>query len=140
MHRCYLFIFFFFSLILQVNGQNSLRPFEGTFYSKEARVQLHLNLYEETLEVPGSEFLGKMHGYMNGDGIYGTWMLLSQKVNGNKAELRFSNDIGSDIQNVTLTLLPDSTYSFRTTGTNCLRRAQGRKLVKISGDMTFRRN
>ena len=41
------------------------RPFEGHFFSKELGVHLHLNLYEENLFVPGSEFLGNVHGYMH---------------------------------------------------------------------------
>lgn len=139
MKKLLLLFLFLLALPVGMRAQQTLRPFEGTFISKEPEVELHLNLYEETVEVPGSEFLGKMYGYMSGRGIYGTWMLLSQKVKGNKATLRFSNDIGSDVQNAELVLQPDSTYTFSTTGTNALRRAQGRKLVKVTGNMLFRR-
>lgn len=88
--------------------------------------------------MPNFAFLGKMHGYMDGD-IYGTWMLVKHKVEGNKALLRFSNDIGSDSQDIEFVQISDSVYTYHTTGGNAIRRAEGRRLVKITGDMKFRR-
>lgn len=114
------------------------RPFEGHFYSKDLGVNLYLNLYEETLEAPGFSFLGKMHGYMR-DGIYGTWMITKCSIKKNTATIRFSNDIGSDSQDIEFKLLPDSTYSYHTVGGNAIRRAEGRKLVKVADDMVFKR-
>ncbi len=114
------------------------RPFEGHFYCKEVGVNLFLNLYEESLEAPGFSFLGKMHGYMR-DGIYGTWMVTKCSIKKNTATIRFSNDIGSDSQDIVLKLLPDSTYSYHAVGDNAIRRAEGRKLVKVTGDMVFKR-
>ncbi len=116
------------------------RPFEGNFVCKEAGVELHLNLYEENMDVPNFSFLGKTHGYMNGKGLYGTWILTRCSIKKQTATLRFSNDIGSDSQDVSLTMNADSTYSFHAVNGNALRKAEGRKLVKIAGDMTFRRS
>lgn len=114
------------------------RPFEGHFFCKETGVNLYLNLYEETLEAPGFSFLGKMNGYMK-DGIYGTWMVTKFSIKNNKATIRFSNDIGSDSQDVELTLNNDSTYSYHAVRGNAIRRAVGRKLVKVTGEMLFKR-
>lgn len=114
------------------------RPFEGRFYCSETGVNIYLNLYEENMEVPGFEFLGKMAGYMCGD-IYGTWMLISHEVKGKKALLRFSNDIGSDSQNIEFTQVSDSVYTYHAVGGNEIRKASGRKLVKVTGDMNFKR-
>ena len=101
------------------------RPFEGHFFCKETGVNLYLNLYEETLEAPGFSFLGKMNGYMK-DGIYGTWMVIK-------------SNIKSDNKAIELTLNADSTYTYRAVGGNAIRRAVGRKLVKVAGEMTFKR-
>ncbi len=107
------------------------RPFEGHFFCKETGVNLYLNLYEETLEAPGFSFLGKMNG---------TWMVIKSNIKSdNKAIVRFSNDIGSDSQDIELTLNADSTYTYRAVGGNAIRRAVGRKLVKVAGEMTFKR-
>lgn len=116
----------------------AVRPFEGDFHCEETGVDIHLNLYEENLTVPNFGFLGKVHGYMDGN-IYGTWMLITHKIEGNKATLRFSNDIGSDSQNIEFTLNPDGTYTYKAVGGNDIRRAVKRKLVKVTGDMLFRR-
>ncbi len=112
------------------------RPFEGHFFSKELGVNMYLNLYEENISVPGFSFLGKMHGYMR-DGIYGTWMITKCSIKGNKAKIRFSNDIGSDSQDVEFTQLSDSTYHYHAMGGNAVKRAVGRKLVKVTDEMTF---
>lgn len=126
--------------LTQLGAQNStiLRPFEGHFYCKDTGVHIHLNLYEANLEAPGFSFLGKMNGYMIG-GIYGTWMLISHQLKGKKALLRFSNDIGSDSQDIEFTQITDSTYTYRAINGNAIRRAVGRKLVKVTGDMQFHR-
>lgn len=80
-----------------------------------------------------------MNGYMK-DGIYGTWMVIKSNIKSdNKAIVRFSNDIGSDSQDIELTLNADSTYTYRAVGGNAIRRAVGRKLVKVAGEMTFKR-
>lgn len=113
------------------------RPFAGHFFCQETGVHIYLNLYEATLEAPGFSFLGKMNGYMNGN-IYGTWMLISHTIDRTKATLRFSNDIGSDSQTVEFTQTADSTFSYHAVGGNAIRRAVGNKLVKTTGDMTFR--
>lgn len=112
------------------------RPFEGRYYCAETGLTVYLNLYEETLDVPGYAFLGKMNGYMRG-GIYGTWMLTRYNIEGNKAQLRFSNDIGSDTQDIEFVQVSDSVYAYRAVGGNAIRRAEGRKLVKVTGNMKF---
>lgn len=115
------------------------RTFEGHFFCKETGVNMYLNLYEESLTAPGFEFLGPMHGYMK-DGIYGTWMVTKFTLkDDNKAIIRFSNDIGSDSQDIEFTQKADSTFTYHTIGGNSIRRAVGRKLVKVTGEMTFKR-
>ncbi|MGM9687749.1 MAG: hypothetical protein ACI3YD_01745 [Alloprevotella sp.] len=116
----------------------SPRPFEGHYYCSETGVHLYLNLYEPSLSVPGSDFLGPMNGYMQG-GIYGTWMLTRHKVKGSTARLRFSNDIGSDSQDIDFRQVSDSVFTYQAVGGNAIRKAVGTKLVKVTGSMVFRR-
>lgn len=112
------------------------RPFEGELFCKETGASIVLNLYEENVSVPNFAFLGKTHGYMSG-GIYGTWIIVSHTIEGKKATIRLSNDIGSDSQNIDLEQVNDSTFSYHARGGNAIRRAVGRKLVKVTGEMTF---
>lgn len=120
-----------------INEQQK-RPFEGHFYCPETDVHIYLNLYEENIEVPGFSFLGCTHGYMNGR-IYGTWMLVRHSIDQQTATLRFSNDIGSDTQVVRFTQNPDSTYTYQALHGNAVRQAIGRRLVKTTGHMIFKR-
>ena len=122
----------------QTDLTSKLRPFEGHLYCSETGVHIHLNLYEENVDIPNFSFLGKTHGYMNGN-IYGTWMLVKHEIDEHKATLRFSNDIGSDTQIVLLTLNPDQTYTYEALHGNAIRKAIGRKLVKTTNHMIFKR-
>lgn len=121
-----------------------LRPLEGVFENKEAKLTLHLNAYEETVEVPGMSYLGPLHGYLDGHGVYGTWFVTSCKILEDEtpvtAELRLSNDLGADSQTLRFTAATDSTYIYKAIGGNAIRKAVGRKLVKIEGEYTFRRS
>ena len=127
-----------FTTVVTFISAQQIRPFEGHYYCKETGVNMYLNLYEETLEAPGFSFLGTMNGYMK-DGIYGTWMITKCTIKKNTAIIRFSNDIGSDAQDIEFTLNNDSTYSYHAVGGNAIKRAVGRKLVKVTGDMVFKR-
>lgn len=113
-------------------------PFKGHFTNSEHGFNLYIDLYEASLTAPGFSFLGKMHGYLNGR-IYGTWLLVSHRIDGNKATLRFSNDQGADSQTVEICLLNDSTLSYKAVGANNIRRVQGRKLGKTASEFTMTR-
>lgn len=133
------------TLSISVRAQ-ALRPLEGVFENKEARLTLHLNAYEETVEVPGMSYLGSLHGYLDGHGVYGTWFVTSCKIletdggeKSNTAELRFTNDLGADAQTIRFTVNADSTYTYKAIGGNAIRKAVGRKLVKIDDQYTFSR-
>lgn len=97
---------------------------------------MYLDLYEESLTAPGFDFLGPMHGYMK-DGIYGTWMITKCSCKGNKATLRFSNDIGSDSQDIEFTQQKDGTYSYHAINGNVIKKAVGTRLVRFAADMIF---
>lgn len=117
--------------------------FNGEFISDETGLRLHLDLDAETIEIPGMSFLGPTNGYLDGisnNHVYGVWMLLKFNVDGEKATLRFSNDIGSDSQDVLLSLNPDGTLSYTAMGGNNIKKVEGgRKLVKIPATMKLRR-
>jgi len=140
MKRLLLFLFLMSAtgLATRTYGQTENGLWKGHFYNKENGIDIHLDLYEKTLQAPGLSFLGEMNGYMSGK-IYGIWMLVSYKIKGNVATLRFSNDQGADSQTVTFTATSDSTYIYNATGGNNVKRVAGKKLVKIPETLTFER-
>ncbi len=134
----------FFLLILSVfsltaRGDSKDLPFKGNFYNEENRINLVLNLYEANIYAPNYGYLGQLNGFMNGRGIYGIWFMVDHKIEGNVATLRLTNDIGSDSQTVIFEQLTDSTYSYKAVHVNEVKKAVGRRLVKIPTTMIFKR-
>jgi hypothetical protein len=133
-----LFIFTLCIIATQIFAQNTNIQYKGHFYNKEYGIHLNINLYEETLEIPGYKFLGNVHGYMNGQ-IYGTWFLTKHEILENQAKLRFSNDQGADSQTIIISHPNDSTLHYRAIDGNNIKRVEKKKLVKIPQELTFRR-
>ncbi len=111
--------------------------FKGTFHSREEKLNLVLDLYQESVEVPGMEMFGPMHGYLNGN-VYGVWTVTSANVkDARTAVLRLSNDLGSETQEVRLTQTNDSTYLFEQVDGVVIKKVVKKKLVKIPSKITF---
>ncbi|MBQ8050998.1 MAG: hypothetical protein IJ197_05425 [Bacteroidaceae bacterium] len=107
-------------------------PWRLNLESKDEEAQLRIDLYEESVPVPGMELFGPMNGYLAGKGIYGVWMVTSFKIaNDHEATLRLSNDQGSETQAIQLTQQNDSTYLMELQGGVVVKRVVNKKLVKI---------
>ena len=102
------------------------------------KINLNIDLYEESIEVPTMEDFGPMNGYMNGD-IYGVWTVTSFDIKDNKnVILNLSNDLGSETQAALLTQQNDTTWSLKLTGRPVIKRVDGRKLVKIPTELIMK--
>ena len=114
-------------------------PWKLKLHCPEEKIDLHLDLYEESIEVPGLEAFGPMNGYLGGN-IYGVWYVVGFDIKNDKqATVTIANDLGSEDQKLTLTQTSDSTYQLKFIGYNAVKRAQGKKLVKIPGELTMKR-
>ena len=131
-----LFLFFIaLSLSSTVMAQG---PWKLKLLCPEENVRLHIDLYEESIKVPGMEMFGPMNGYLGGN-IYGVWTVTSFKIQDDKtATLRLSNDLGSETQKVTLTQQSDSLYLLHLDGVNVVKRVVGKKLVKVPIDFKMK--
>ncbi len=115
-------------------------PWKFRMVNPEAQINLHIDLYEESIEVPGMSMFGPMNGYINGKGVYGVWMVTTCKIKSDKeAVIHLSNDLGSETQVVELTLQNDSTCIFEQVNGNVIKKAVNRKLVKIPSKLTFQK-
>lgn len=111
--------------------QVEAKPWKLTLQNKELNLRLQLDLYEETVNVPGMDMFGPMNGYIAGS-LCNVWSLTSFKINNDdKVTLRLSNDLGSETQECTLTHENDSTYRLDIKGTVHLRKVENRKYVKM---------
>ena len=113
-------------------------PWKVKLHCPEENILLHIDLYEESINVPGMDMFGPMNGYLGGN-IYGVWSVTSFRIQDDKvAMLRLSNDLGSETQKATLTQQSDSIYVLHFDGLNVVKRAVGKKLVKIPSDLKMK--
>lgn len=129
----------FFSLLLCLLAGSvcAQKTFKRSLYDSENKLNLHIDLYEETVNVPGMDMFGPMNGYLNGN-VYGIWMITSAKVeDGKTAVIRLSNDLGSETQEARLTQKNDSTYLLELLGGTAIKKVVNKKLVKIPQKLTF---
>ena len=119
-------------LLVAVLAMNAENPWKMSLSNKELQVNLKLDLYEESIDVPGMELFGPMNGYLAGKGVYGTWMVTSFRIKDDKqAILRLSNDQGSETQSIQLTWQNDSTYLMDLQDGVVIKKVVNKKLVKI---------
>ena len=114
------------------------KPWKLKLHCPEEKIDLRLDLYEESIEVPGLEAFGPMNGYLDGN-IYGVWYVVGFDIKDDKhATVTIANDLGSEDQKLTLTQTSDSTYQLKFLGYNAVKRAQGKKLVKIPSELRMK--
>ena len=102
------------------------RPWKVNLQQPEEGINLRLDLYEESIEVDGN--------------IYGVWYVVSFDIKDDShANVTIANDLGSEDQKLTLTQTSDSTYQLRFLGYNAVKRAQGKKLVKIPTEFVMKK-
>lgn len=132
------YIFTFISLSICLLSR-AAEPWKLSLTDPNEKIVLNIDLEEESIEVPGMEMFGPMHGYLGGN-IYGVWAVTSFRINKDKAILRLSNDLGSETQEAELTQTTDSTYQLKFIGSTVVKRAVGRKLHKIASTLKMVKN
>ena len=114
-------------------------PWRLHLVNDDEGVNMRIDLYEESITVPGMELFGPMNGYLNGKGVYGVWSVTSFEIKDDRtATLRVSNDLGSETQGLRLTWQNDSTYLMELTDGVVVKKVVNRKLVKITPQMPLR--
>lgn len=109
-------------------------PWKLNLIDRSENIVLNIDLQKESIEVPGMEMFGPMHGYLGGN-VYGVWTVTSFRINKGKAILRLSNDLGSETQEAELSQTSDSTYSLKLVGAVVVKRAVGNRLHKITPNL-----
>mgnify|MGYP006872994989 CR=1 FL=1 len=123
------------ALLTTVTAAFGGQPWRLRLHQPDEKIDLHIDLYEESVEVPGFEAFGPMNGYMDGN-IYGVWYVVGFDIKDDRhAIVTLANDLGSEEQKLSLTLNTDSTYQLKMLGYNAVKRTQGKKLVKIPAEM-----
>lgn len=124
---------FLFFCALSVYAQ---QQFKGSFINEELKIRMKLNLYNDSIPVPGLE-LDSCYGFIQGN-INGTWAILKvMEIDGERAEVRAVNDKGSDAQTLVLTLT-DKGLELKQVDDNNIKGISGRKYVKLPKILQFK--
>lgn len=128
--------FLFFAIFVSLKGQT---PWRLSLSNSEERIDLVIDLHNESIEVPGLELFGPLNGYLGGD-IYGVWYVTSFDISAKgRATIKVANDLGSEVQKIALEQLTDSTWSMKLLSPNVVKRVKGRRLVKIGSQFVMKR-
>jgi len=126
-----------FALMFVCINMNAEGPWKLKLTSQKENINLNIDLYEESIEVPGLEMFGPMNGYMNGN-IYRVWYVTGFKIIDDKnATIKVGNDLGSENQKFSLTQTTDSTWTLKFEGQQVIKRVNGKKLTKIPREIVM---
>ena len=117
-------------------------PFKCVVTNNEYNVFLRLNLYEETIPIPGQEILGNTYGYLKKPTDSRVWIITGVDISadGKKASLEMINDYGSEDLNAELTISNDSTYLLRQLQGSTIKVAGKNKWIKLPKELKFVKN
>ncbi len=133
-------ILYLFS-VLALHAQNDSKPFKCVVSNDEYSIFLRLNLYEESIKIPGQEILGDTYGYLKKTTDSRVWIITGVKLskNGKSAELEMVNDYGSEDLNALLTLQNDGTYHLKQLEGSTIKVAGKGKWIKLPKEITFKK-
>ena len=114
-------------------------PFKCIVTNQEYNVFLRLNLYEETIPIPGQDILGNTFGYLKKTTDSRVWIVTGVDISkdGKKANLEMVNDYGSEDLNAELTITNDTTYVLRQLEGSTIKVAGKNKWIKLPKELKF---
>lgn len=119
------------TVLLMVGMVTSLaaQTFKGSFRNEELKITMELDLYNDSVPVPGIED-EYCYGYLRGN-INGMWVILKvTSLSEDKAIVRAACDNGSDAQNLELTLV-DGKLQVKQMDDTFIKGVSGKKYVKL---------
>ena len=139
MKKLFLFSILFHIALLSASAQQNSKPFRANLYNNDYEVFMRLDLYGESITVPGQELYGELPGYLGKKHNSFCWLITSSKIDGEKAELQMINDYGSEDLTATLTLENDSLYVLRQVEGSTLKVPKDGKWQKLPSKLVFKR-
>ena len=129
----------FVFVLVFVCSANAEQPFKCIVTNQEYNVFLRLNLYEETIPIPGQDILGNTFGYLKKTTDSRVWIITGAEISkdGKKASLEMINDYGSEDLNAELTITNDSTYVLRQLEGSTIKVAGKSKWIKLPKELKF---
>lgn len=125
--------------LLPASAQEIAKPFRAYLYNNDYEVFMRLDLYNESITVPGQDLYGELPGYLGKKNNSFCWLITSAKIDGNKAELQMINDYGSEDLTATLTEENDSLYVLKQVEGSTLKVPKEGKWQKLPSKLVFKR-
>lgn len=119
-------------------AQQKDEAFRAYLYNNEYEVFMRLDLYGESITVPGQELYGELPGYLSKKRNSFCWLITSSKIDGDKAELQMINDYGSEDLTATLTVENDSLYVLKQVEGSTLKVPKDGKWQKLPSKLVFK--
>jgi hypothetical protein len=125
-------------MAVAAKAQTDSTAFRAHIYNKEYDVSMHLNFYDQDIEVPGMELFGQLPGYLtNGHSVF-CWLVTEAEMeDDHAARLVMVNESGSEDLTASLTQVNDSTYTLHQLKGSTLKVLKGKKWQKLPSNMTF---
>ncbi len=139
MKRLILFLIACQISVLSASAQKTDKPFRAYIYNNEYEVFMRLDLYSESITVPGQELYGNLPGYLGKKHNSFCWVITSSKIEGQTAELQMINDYGSEDLTATLTAENDSLYVLKQVEGSTLKVPKDGKWQKLPSKLVFKR-
>ena len=138
MKKLFLFSIVLHISILSASAQKNESPFRAYIINDDYEVFMRLDLYGESITVPGQELYGELPGYLGKKHNSFCWLITSSKIDGDKAELKMINDYGSEDLTATLTVENDSLYVLRQVEGSTLKVPKDGKWQKLPSKLVFK--
>ena len=139
MKKLFLILIAFQMSLLSVSAQTTAKPFHAYIYNNEYEVFMRLDLYGESITVPGQELYGELPGYLGKMHNSFCWLITSAKIDGQRAELQMINDYGSEDLTAMLTAENDSLYVLKQVEGSTLKVPKDGKWQKLPSKLVFKR-
>ena len=135
---------FLFSIVLHISllsasAQKSASPFRAYLYNNDYEVFMRIDLYGESITIPGQDLYGELPGYLWKKNNSFCWLITSAKIDDNKAELQMINDYGSEDLTASLTVENDSLYVLKQVEGSTLKVPKDGKWQKLPSKLVFKR-
>ncbi len=134
-----LFFFFVISFLYSVSLMAQSKVFDTTIYNKEYGVAMRINLYEESVTIPGQSVLGGVYGFLQKGTDSRVWIVMGVKFSkdGKSARLDMINDYGSEDLVTELSLKEPGVYVLRHLEGSPIKVAGKSKWIKLPKTLTF---
>lgn len=129
----------FLSIIICMSSFSQDNVFKTKLYNKEYDIQLVLNLYAESIYLPGQDILGKTYGYLKNTTDSRAWAIVGVKLDkkGTKANVEIVNDYGSEDLEAEITHNEDGTYTLRQLSGSTIKLVKNKKWQKLPSVLNF---